>query len=96
MSADGGRGAPETRRLMARAVRRLDALETALLLGAAVLALAGGALAAWLLRSAAGFPFWPSWVVASLLLFVVPGLVAYGRHNRAPTHGGGEGRGGGG
>lgn len=68
---------------MQRVIRRLSALEYVILAGALLLALLGGALAAWLLRVAAGFPFGVSWAVASLLLFVLPAAAVYGRELRS-------------
>lgn len=78
------------RKVADRAIRRLGVLEVLILAGAAVAALAGGALAAFLAASAFGWPFGPTWLVASLLFFVVPGLVAWARSTRgarlgAPT-----------
>lgn len=67
---------------MNRAVRRLTVLEWLALAAAAVASLAGGALAAFLAASAFGLPFRPTWPVASLLFFVVPGLAALARSGR--------------
>lgn len=64
---------------LARAVRRLSALEYLILLGIVILALLGGALLALLLQAAAGFPFRTTWIVGSILFFVVPGAVVLGR-----------------
>ncbi len=64
-------GFKETRRTMERAIRRLNALEYAMLLAAAFFALAGGAVVAFLLAPA-GISFRVSWAVASLLLFLIP------------------------
>ena len=64
--------------------------------GAALLALVGGALVALVLGPASGLGFRPTWVVASLLLFVVPGAIARARikrderHARSPIHFEGE------
>lgn len=83
-----GDGTHRTRRFMQRAIRRLNALEYALLAGAAVLAMAGGLLAALFLRQELGFPLRLSWMICSLLLFVLPGVVVLGREtvkgNRPP------------
>jgi uncharacterized membrane protein len=65
------------RKVMDRAVRRLDILEYLILLLALILALVGGALVAWILGTTFGTPFRLSWAVASLLLFVVPGGAVY-------------------
>lgn len=71
------------RKVADRAIRRLGIIEVLILAGAALAALAGGALAAFLAASEIGWPFRPTWAAASLLFFVVPGLVAWGRraHN---------------
>jgi uncharacterized membrane protein len=74
-----GDGTHRTRREMQRAIRRLNALEYALLLGAAVLATAGGFLAALFLSSELGFPLRLSWVICSLLFFILPGVTVLGR-----------------
>jgi len=59
-----------------RAIRRLGFLEWLILLGAIFLALAGGALVAWLLGEPSGFGFRPTWMVASLFLFVIPAAIS--------------------
>ncbi|MDZ7779399.1 MAG: DUF2269 family protein [Gemmatimonadota bacterium] len=65
-----------TREITARAIRRLDMLEWAIFGGAAVLATIGGALIAFLLAGPLGVAFRPAWLVASVVLFVVPGAIA--------------------
>ncbi|MDX1646345.1 MAG: hypothetical protein R3304_04295 [Longimicrobiales bacterium] len=65
-----------------RAIRRLDILEWVILVAGAGLALLGGAIVAWLLRGMAGWDFRVTWVVASVLLFVVPGTIAVIRIKR--------------
>ena len=70
------------RKVADRAIRRLGILEVLILAGAALAALVGGALAAFLAASGFGWPFRPTWLVASLLFFVVPGLVAWSRSAR--------------
>ncbi len=77
------------RQVASRAVRRLNVLEFMLLFLAAALALAAGALAAWLLSSTFGFSFRWGWAGASLLLFVVPAGVAYLREIRQSAGKGG-------
>lgn len=72
----------QTRRMMASAIRRLNVLEYVMLGVAGALALLGGALVAWGLQAAAGFPFRTSWFVFSLLFFVVPGAVVLGKQRR--------------
>ncbi len=71
------------REVMERAIRRLNILEYVILGAAAVLALVGGAVAAWLLNATLELPFRLSWAVVSLLLFVVPGGIVYARERRA-------------
>ncbi len=69
-------------RVAARAARRLEILEWIVYLVAAVLATAAGALVALLLADPLGLPFRATWMVASLLLFVVPAAWSYGRLKR--------------
>lgn len=65
-----------TREITERAIRRLDVLEWVILAGAVVFAVIGGWVVAVLLGTAAGLPFTPVWIGASLLLFGVPGALA--------------------
>ncbi len=74
--------AREVQEVTKRALWRLDALEYLILLFALVLALAGGALVAWLLGSTLGLSFRLTWAAASLLLFIVPGGTVYLRELR--------------
>lgn len=67
------------RRDLNRAVRRLSVMEYVILLGIVALSLAGGALLALLVEAAFGFPFRTTWIVASILFFVLPGAVILGR-----------------
>ncbi len=67
------------REVAARAVRRLDVLEWVTLSVVGLLSMGGGALVAALLGEALGTAFRPTWVVASLLLFGVPGVIALRR-----------------
>jgi len=71
--------ARQVREFTARAARRLDYLEWFILAGAAGAATVGGALVALLARDLAGFPFRSTWIVASVLLFAVPGGLALRR-----------------
>jgi uncharacterized membrane protein len=89
----------EVRKIAARAVRRLNVLEWVILAAAAFLAMLAGALAALMLRTALELPFRPTWIVASLVLFIVPATFSYlrarrmetGRVERTPTtHSGGR------
>ena len=70
------------REVAGRAIRRLNILEWVVVLLAAVLALAAGAVAAFLLADAAGLPFRPTWAVASVLLFVIPAVGVWLRDRR--------------
>lgn len=65
-----------TREITSRAIRRLDLLEWLIFVGAAALAILGGGLLALLLAEPLGFGFRPTWLVASLVLFIVPGTIA--------------------
>ena len=62
-----------------RAIRRLDILEWVILAGAMLLAIGGGAAVAWLIAPTLAFGFRPIWTVMSVLLFVVPGVIAIRR-----------------
>ena len=70
------------REVMNRAIRRLSILEGLIFIGAAGAAALGGLLAAFLANSAFGWSFWASWLVASLLLLILPGLFVWGREVR--------------
>jgi hypothetical protein len=70
---------------MDRAIRRLDTLESLILVGAALLALVGGAIGAFLLSLGSSLPFFGSWVVLSLLFFVVPGGFALWKQRRSES-----------
>ena len=74
-----------TRRVMDRAIRRLDLFEYVLFGGAAFVSLLGGAAIAWILQVLVGAPFRIFWVVMSLLLFVVPGAVVLRREAHTET-----------
>lgn len=78
--ADDARAA---RKVMNRAIRRLNVLEWLLLGAAAIASLAGGWLAALLGRSALGLPFRGTWMTASLLLFLIPGGIAWAAERRS-------------
>ncbi len=68
-----------THEIASRAIRRLDVLEWVILAGAVALSLVGGALVAGLLSASVGLPFRPTLVVAALLLFGVPAVIALKR-----------------
>ncbi|MEX2467131.1 MAG: DUF2269 family protein [Gemmatimonadota bacterium] len=65
-----------TREVTSRAIRRLDVLEWVIFAGAAALAVLGGALLALLVAAPLGFGFRSTWLMASLVLFIVPGAIA--------------------
>ena len=82
--------ADAARSAMRRALWRLSILEYLILILALLLALGGGALVAWILNTAASFPFRWTWGLTSLLLFIVPGGSVYllelrrGKNREAP------------
>ncbi len=82
-----GEAHPETRRMMETAIRRLNVLEWVILGVAMALALLAGWLAAWMVESVTGAPFWPTWTVSSLLFFIVPGWIVLRRERRSGTGG---------
>ena len=82
MRASDERASTTLREVAGRAVRRLNVLEYVILGTAALLALLAGALAAFLLEAGLDLPFRPTWVVASLALFVVPAAVALARERK--------------
>jgi uncharacterized membrane protein len=71
-----------TREVARRAIRRLDVLEWVILAVTAVLAVGGGGLVAVLLVGQPGNGFRGTWIVTSLLLLIVPGVVVLARHRR--------------
>ena len=73
----GAEDARIARRVMNRAIRRLNILEYLILGAAALAAVVGGWLVALLAGSAFGARFGITWLVASLLLFVIPGAVVW-------------------
>ena len=77
----------EVQKVAARAVRRLNILEWVILAVAAGLAMLAGALAALMLRTAFQLPFRPTWIVASLALFVIPAASSYVRARRLDAGG---------
>jgi len=74
--------AEEVRRTMNRAIRRLSWMEYGLLALNMVLAMAGGAIAALGIRSATDLAFRPTWVICSLFLFIIPGVIVFARDRR--------------
>lgn len=77
MTSDGAH--PETRRMMATAIRRLNVLEYVILGVAMALALLAGGITAWMVETLTGAPFRVVWAVSSLLFFAVPGAVVLRR-----------------
>ena len=71
-----------TREVARRAIRRLDVLEWVILAVTVVLAVGGGGLVAVLLVGQSGSGFRGTWIVTSLLLLIVPGVVVLARHRR--------------
>ena len=71
-----------THEVAARAIRRLGILEWVILGGAMLMAIGGGALVSWLVSPTVATSFRTTWMVASLGLFVVPGLIALRRLRR--------------
>ena len=63
----------------ARAIRRLDVLEWVILAGAMALAVGGGAAVAWLIAPTLEYSFRSIWMVMSVVLFVVPGVIGIAR-----------------
>lgn len=72
----------QVRQVAERAIRRLNVLEYVILAAAAGLALLAGGLAALVLDAALGLPFRTTWLVASLVLFVIPAWIAYSRERK--------------
>ena len=85
------REAEVARAVTKSAIRRLSLLEY-LMVGAAVgLALAGGAIFAWVLDPFVGIGFRARWLAASILLLVVPAAFAFLRERRGREENGIEG-----
>lgn len=68
--------AARAREVTQRAIRRLDLLEWVVWGAGALMAMVAGAAVAWVMAAAAGWSFRPTWIVASMLLFVIPGGAA--------------------
>ena len=73
--------------MMETAIRRLNILEFVILGVVVVLALIAGAFLAWLLESTIGVSFRLVWGVASVLFFVVPGVLVH-RQSLSPDDAG--------
>lgn len=74
----------EARETVHRAIRRLNVLEYVILTVVVLLSLAGGALLAFLANSLVGVPFRITWAVASVLIFVIPAAIVWGKEVRVP------------
>jgi hypothetical protein len=70
------------REVTRRAIRRLDVLEWVILAAAVGLALGGGALVAWILAGSSSRTFRSVWMITSVLLMVVPGVIVFTRLKR--------------
>jgi len=77
------KAAAVARVVAARAVRRLNVVEYLLIAAAGGLSLGAGAVAGFALEAVAGLPFRAMWAASSLLFFVIPGVVVFGRERRA-------------
>jgi len=73
-----------------KAIRRLDVLEWVILVVTMGLAIGGGALVALIIERGSGLAFRATWIVTSLILFIVPGAVVLWRLRK---EGGGSTRG---
>ena len=78
-----GKDHPEVRRVTARAIRRLHALEYVILGVTMLLALFAGALVARMVEMVTGEPSRLTWALSSLLFFIVPGWVVFRRERQA-------------
>jgi hypothetical protein len=63
-----------------RAIRRLDVLEWIIFAVSAALATVGGLVVALLFVGRSGERFRSTWIVASLLLLIIPGAITLARH----------------
>ncbi len=70
------------REFVSRSIRRLNVLEVVILGAAVGIALLGGWLGALIASSAFGLPMRTTWMVLSVVLFVVPGALALTRDRR--------------
>jgi len=84
---DSQKKAEDARKAVDWVLGRLTVLEYLILFFAMILALAGGALVAWLVGTSTPLSFRWTWAVASLLMFILPGAFVYLREFRS---GGGD------
>ena len=85
-----GQAHPEVRRVTARAISRLNALEYVILGVTMLLALFAGALVARMVEMMTGEPSRLAWALSSLLFFIVPGWVVLKREREAEKARAGE------
>ena len=80
------------RRVVSRAIRRLNVLEVVITSAAVIIALVGGWLGALLARGLVGLPLRPTWMVLSVVLFVIPAALALtmDRRRRRAARGDGD------
>ena len=88
MTDDTGREVPDevsriTREVTARAIRRLSILEVVITVTAVALALVAGGVLAFMFQMSLGWPFRSTWAGASLLLFVIPAVLAWLKERRS-------------
>lgn len=72
-----------------RAIKRLDVLEWVMWGAGAIMAMVAGAVVAWVMGVLVGWSFRPTWMVASMLLFVIPGgaaIIKIRKDERAETN----------
>ena len=60
-----------------RAIRRLDVLEWLGYAVAAIVAILGGAVVAWMVAEPAGWDFRTTWIGSAFVLLVVPGVIVF-------------------
>lgn len=72
----------EAREAISRAIKRLNVLETVIIGVAVIIALGGGWLGALLARGMFDLPFRTTWMVLSLVFFIVPGILAWTMERR--------------
>lgn len=71
-------------------VRKISLITWGLVVGAVILAVAGGALLAWIFTGA-GFPFRRTWLILSVLLLAIPAAVHLARWPRKSDDADGDG-----
>ena len=71
---------PHLRKVVDRAVRRLEVFEWIILFGVGVFSIAGGALVAVLASDLLGAPFRAVWVLSAVAFFGIPGWLVLWRN----------------